>query len=197
MTKASDKVIQQLMWPHAALQYEYVNESLEFKDLDMKRFIAGELEIITSGQISEIEKRGRLLLLKKIVYYTSVYSWKGLLSFYAAWLRKIELGQKSWEDDPSIIEVPVLTPFITVKQKSGSNSGNYGQKSGPNQSTKSSEQVWFCTAFNRNRCLQTGTHQAVIRGQNRSVQHICTQNVPAHVQISPSHFDGVGPHLRL
>lgn len=74
--------------------------------MDMKRFIAGELDIITCGHISESGKQGRLYVLKKIVYYTPVYSWKGLLSCYAAWLRKMELGQKSWSDDPSVIEVP-------------------------------------------------------------------------------------------
>ncbi|CAC5406793.1 unnamed protein product [Mytilus coruscus] len=89
--------------------YEFVNESVSFNDLDPKLFTAGELEIITSKNISEKERSGRLNMLKKITYYSNIYSWKGLLSFYAAWSRKIELGQKSWDDDPSSIEVPILT----------------------------------------------------------------------------------------
>lgn len=67
-SKSSDKVKNQLLWPHSALQYEYVNESTSFNNLDIKLFTAGELEIITSGEISEVERNGRLNLLKKITY---------------------------------------------------------------------------------------------------------------------------------
>ena len=160
--KSSDKVKTQLLWPQSALQYEYVNEQVSFNDLDMKLFTAGELEIITSSNISESERKGRLNLLKKITYYSQVYSWKGLLAFYAAWLRKIELGQNKWSDDPSVIEVPVLTPYILSKSKFQSNKGE-----------RKDDTVWFCTLYNRNRCTHNGSHQAVIKGQSRTVLHIC------------------------
>ncbi|CAG2201812.1 unnamed protein product [Mytilus edulis] len=163
--KASDKVKTQLLWPQSALQYEFVNESVSFNDLDPKLFTAGELEIITSKSISEKERSGRLNLLKKITYYSNIYSWKGLLSFYAAWLRKIELGQKSWDDDPSSIEVPILTQYIVPKAKTSS----FPAKSSENKD----DQVWFCTLFNRNRCTHKGSHTTFIKGQQRVVQHIC------------------------
>ena len=44
----------------------------------MKQFIAGELEIISEDDISEEEKQGRIAFLKKIVYYTAKYEFKGL-----------------------------------------------------------------------------------------------------------------------
>ncbi|CAC5414964.1 unnamed protein product [Mytilus coruscus] len=113
--KSSDKVKTQLLWPQSALQYEYVNEQVSFNNLDIKLFTAGELEIITRADISEIERKGRLNLLKKITYYSQIYSWKGLLAFYAAWLRKIEPGQNKWFDDPSVIELPILTPYVLSK----------------------------------------------------------------------------------
>ena len=166
-TKSSDKVKQQLKWPHSALQYEFVNDNVEFNNLDMKQFIAGELEIITSKNISDSERQGRLRLLKKIVYYTNVYTWKGLLAFYAAWLRKIELGQKKWSDDSASIEVPILTPYIATKSKHvvGFKSQNLGAQK---------EDVWFCTLYNRNRCTnKSSSHSALIQGQTRQVQHIC------------------------
>lgn len=94
-SKPSDKVKIQLLWSHATLQHELVNASVKFVDLDLKLFIAGELEIITNDDISEIEKAGRLSLLKKITYYSKIYSWKGFLNFYVALLREIELGQKT------------------------------------------------------------------------------------------------------
>ncbi|CAC5373238.1 unnamed protein product [Mytilus coruscus] len=163
--KASDKVKTQLLWPQSALQYEFVNESVSFNDLDPKLLTAGELEIITSKNISEKERSGRLNLLKKITYYSNIYSWKGLLSFYAAWLRKIELGQRSWDDDPSSIEVPILTQYVLPKAKTSS----FSAKSSENKD----DQVWFCTLSNRNRCTHKGSHTTFIKGQQRVVQHIC------------------------
>ncbi len=168
-SKSSDKVKNQLLWPHSALQYEYVNESTSFKSLDIKLFTAGELEIITSHGISETEKSGRLNLLKKITYYSNIYAWKGLLAFYAAWLRKIELGQKSWKDDPTCIEVPVLSPYILSKSESSS-----GGKTFKSDFTKKEESIWFCTLYNRNRCTSKSTpHQINFKGQYKTVFHIC------------------------
>ncbi|CAG2255692.1 unnamed protein product [Mytilus edulis] len=162
--KSSDKVKTQLLWPQSALQYEYVNEQVSFNNLDMKLFTAGELEIITRADISEIERKGRLNLLKKITYYSQIYSWKGLLAFYAAWLRKIELGQNKWSDDPSVIELPILTPYVLSKSKFSNSSFKVESKD---------ETIWFCTLYNRNRCTYHGSHQTSIRGVQRTVQHIC------------------------
>ncbi|CAG2202646.1 unnamed protein product [Mytilus edulis] len=168
-SKSSDKVNNQLLWPHSALQYEYVNESTSFKNLDIKLFTAGELEIITSQGISETEKSGILNLLKKITYYSNIYAWKGLLAFYAAWLRKIELGQKSWKDDSTCIEVPVLSPYILSKSESSS-----GSKTFKSDFTKKEEIIWFCTLYNRNRCISKSTpHQINFKGQYKTVLHIC------------------------
>ena len=43
--KASDRVNFPQSWPHAHLQYEYVNKQMTYDELDFKMFIAGELEI--------------------------------------------------------------------------------------------------------------------------------------------------------
>ena len=55
-------------------------------------FVAGELEIILSKRIPAAEKKGRLKFLKKIMYFSNIYEWKALLKFYAAWVRRIEIG---------------------------------------------------------------------------------------------------------
>lgn len=164
--KSSDKVKKQLLWPQSALQLEFVNDHIDYHNLNMQQFVAGELEIILNGNIDDEEKQGRLELLKKIMYYSHVYSWKGLLTFYAAWLRKIELGQKCWSDDPSCIEVPVLTPFLANKSSP--------EKLIPESPQTREVSVWFCTLYNRNRCThRTSTHSAVIQGRTREVHHIC------------------------
>ena len=159
----------------------------------MKQFVAGELETVLCDNIDNIEKQGRLQLLRKIIYYSNVYSWKGLLAFYAAWLRKIELGQKDWSDDPSCIEVPILTPYVNPKSKFSSSS---------KKSTPQKEEVWFCTLFNRNRCTnRSSSHSTVIQGQTKTVHHICAvcwkkteiscriQSAQRHAPISQSTND--------
>ena len=107
----------------------------EIPCLDLKLFTAGELEIITSGEISEQEKSGRLNLLKKIAYYSNIYNWKGLLAFNAAWLRKIELGQKTWRDDPACIEVSILSQHVIQ--------GSRNTGSGASYKSSKDEPFWF------------------------------------------------------
>ena len=89
------------IWPHSVLQYQFVSQVVQLKDLSFKMFVAGELEILMS-KIFKKEFKGRLSLLKKkIAHLASMYDWKRLLQFYAAWVRRIEMGLNSWRDDSS------------------------------------------------------------------------------------------------
>ena len=137
--KASDRVKNPQRWPHAHLQYEFVNRQVKFDDLDMKMFIAGEMEIISADDLSDSERKGRLNLLKKIVYYTNMYEFKGLKAFYAAWLREIELGKKSWSDDPQHIESAILSKYLLKKPGFPSSS----KKDILNKNDSSEDRTWF------------------------------------------------------
>ena len=158
--RASDKVKYPQVWPHTVLQYEFVSDHVSFKKLDIKMFFSGEFEILTS-KISNKEFRGRLKFLKKIAYYANIYDWSQLLHFYAAWLRRIEMGLNSWSDDPSQIENAMLT---NKKPRSKQDRGYLSQ----------SDQTWWCPDFNNNKCsFQTFSHQKTILGHPRLVKHIC------------------------
>lgn len=157
--KSSDKVKIPQTWPHSVLQYEYVSENISFKNLDLKNFIAGELEILTS-KLSKVEYKGRMKFLKKIVYYSSIYEWKRLLQFYAAWLRRIEMGLNSWGDDPTQIETAMLT-------------GQPLKKSYDKGYMPKSEQTWWCSDYNRDKCSYKYPHQKTVKGHPRLVKHIC------------------------
>lgn len=157
--KASDKVKRPQVWPHTALQYEFVSDNVSFTSLTFRTYIAGEIEILTS-RISKIEYMGRMRLLKKMVYYSSIYDWKFLLKFYAAWLRRIEMGMNSWEDDPAQIETAMLSGH-TQKRKEDK---GYMSKS---------EQVWWCPNYNQDKCSYSTSHQKTILGHPRLVKHIC------------------------
>lgn len=173
--KSSDKVKFPQSWPHSHLQFEYVNKRVKFDDLDFKLFIAGELEIISEEGISKSERKGRLNLLKKIVYYSSTYDFKGLKSFYAAWLREIELGKKSWSEDSQQIESAILTKHIRSQKTQFSNKRDfYDKKDYSDKKTQSSEEkVWFCSAYQRNKCSFRADHMVVIKGKMRLATHIC------------------------
>ena len=92
--KASDRVKFPQNWPHAHLQYEYVNKQMTYDELDFKMFIAGELEIISSEGLPRSERLGRSSLLKKIIYYSNTYEFKGLKFFLRCMVKTDRVGQK-------------------------------------------------------------------------------------------------------
>ena len=53
------------IWPHSALQFDYVSEPVSFISLDIKMFVVGELEVILSKRVGATGKLGQLKLLKK------------------------------------------------------------------------------------------------------------------------------------
>ena len=82
--------------------------------------MAGEIEIISDKQTKEIEKNGRMELLKKIMYLSTSYEFAVLKSYYAAVLREIELGKKSWKDDFQFIETAILSKTVPKSKTMGS-----------------------------------------------------------------------------
>ena len=157
--KSSDKVKFPQVWPHSVLQFEFVSDNVSFLKLDMKIFVAGELEILTS-KLSRAEYKGRMSLLKKIVYFSNIYEWKCLLQFYAAWLRRIEMGLNSWSDDPTQIETAMLA-------------GHAAKKSSDKNYLSKSDQVWWCSLYNQDKCSFKHAHQKTVKGHPRWVKHIC------------------------
>ena len=170
-SKASNKVQFPQKWPHANLQFEFVNKNVAFTDLSFSLLVAGELQIIAHSK--SLERRGRTALLKKIAYCNTTYSIEGLKKFYSACLRQVEKGEKSWLDDFSTLEQPILskhllpakTPFkkkftSTIKASAKSDEG--------------SDRPWFCSLFNRNKCLHKSDHTLVSdNGQMKYALHIC------------------------
>ena len=71
--KASDSVRKQQRYPQAHLRYEFVSSNFSFDKLDSNLFVAGELEIISDQKTREVERMGRLNLLKKIMYLSTSY----------------------------------------------------------------------------------------------------------------------------
>ena len=142
-SKASDRVKFPQQWPQSYLQFEYVNKQLKFDELDFKQLIAGEIEIIGEKDLSKSERKGRLDMLKKIVYYSSIYEFRGLKAFFAAWVRDIERGIKKWSDDSSYLETAMLSKFVRNKGFQARKDEQKGAKS--DGKSDGSDKVWFCS----------------------------------------------------
>ena len=84
-----------------------MNKNVSYTDLSFSLLVAGELEIITDCK--SLERKGRTALLKKIAYYSATYSIEGLKNFYSVCLWQVENGDKSWSDDLSSLEQPILS----------------------------------------------------------------------------------------
>ena len=147
---------------------------MKFDDLDFKQFIAGELEIIGERDLSKSERKSRLDMLKKIVYYSSIYESRGLKVIYVACFRDIERGLKKWSVDSSYLKTDMLVKFVRNKGF-GFQSRKDEQKGSKNdgKSDATSEGVWFCSKYNRNKCKNKSNHLKVITGKNRLLTHIC------------------------
>ena len=159
-----DKVKIKMNWPQSELKYEFTNrKAVEFKQLSMSQFCAGELEIIRHCKISKTEREGRLSLLNKICYYASEFEWPVLLNFYAAWVKLIEKGENTWADDTCLLEVRMLIGKKVLK------------KSDSKFSDKNSDRkVWYCPLYQRNKCnVNKEGHYMDIAGKSRYVQHVC------------------------
>ena len=139
--KSSDTVKFPQIWPHSALQFEYVSESVSFMSLNIKMFVAGEREVILSKRIGASEKLGRLKLLKTMMYFANIYEWKALLRFYVAWVRRIEIGLSKWSDNLSEIETPMFACF-PLKNR------NLSRK----ELLKAQDLVWWCPDYNKQAC---------------------------------------------
>jgi hypothetical protein len=61
------------MWPQSKLQFEYAGSKINFDELEFNLFVAGELEMLSSAKLCEVERVGRTKLSKKIAYYTELY----------------------------------------------------------------------------------------------------------------------------
>ena len=181
-SKISDvHVINQQMYAHAALQLSYTSKNVAFKDLTFQLYVAGEIEISSMDSVSQEERSGRLALLKLLAYKCEKFEWSILRDAYGAWLQQIERGCKTWADDPAsvvshIIEDYVLDHKSTKSKYMVSASENKTKSPLGRYSALGSNYVnstWFCSNYNRNKCRQTGEHEASINGIVRLVQHIC------------------------
>ena len=155
------------MWPQSKLQYEYAGSNVKFDELQFNLFVAGELEIISNKKIDEIEKTGRIKLLKKISYYTELSEWKGIKKLYAHIIRQTENGLSTWSQDFSGVETPLLIKYVKTDKARKPFYVNDDKKV-----TQRDDTVFYCSHYQRRKCSQNSSHNGKIKVVERYLQHI-------------------------
>lgn len=180
--KPTDKVEVRESWPHMNLVdgYPGKKKSITFHDLEFDLFVAGELERITSWGISQVEKEGRLYLLKLLAYIHANSGWETVQSIYAAILQKIEKRILAWDQArthfQSNVQWMVTQQCLEAKGKPRKGAANTGKnKSGYKKPAGvfASQDLWWCRAYNRGTCSEVSPHQGTVNNRSVQVQHFC------------------------
>ena len=167
--KASEGVRVQLQWPHTYLRYQYVTSSLSYSELNFNLLTAGELEILSSGRISESEFLGRLNLMRILAYESHVYPFRAISEWHSAYLHCIEMGRGDWSLSPYAIGQAILARHRPMDPKSKSTN----LKSGQSKDKQKKPVLWFCASYNRSRCSKESPHEDTVRGKLVQVHHVC------------------------
>ena len=62
------EVVKIQLWPQSKLQFEYAGSKINFDDLEFNLIVAGELEILSSSKINQVERIGRTKLLTRTIF---------------------------------------------------------------------------------------------------------------------------------
>ena len=181
----SDTVVKHVKCPQAYLGMKYSSVPLKFDQLDLRLFIAGELNIICehNGYMSP-EHKGRLNLLQDIVYAAGHYQWPAVLNYYGQVIHELEAGVRQWGDPRAELRSQVLAPFVKHSTPSaGFSSGNKGstrsrgsgRRDDKSPARRELPSMMYCYDFNHSTCSSSSPHVANIRGKPYAVHHICAK----------------------
>ena len=172
-SKIGDSVLSNEWYTHVALEDAVVGEK-SFNELMFNLLVAGELEIIGSGKISEKEKNTRVEVLKTLAYKVEFISMKDVLALYSGFLGKIEKGKFKWGSKAAMrVFEQQLMYCVTVernRKRKLEGRGNVRQKvtgGGKDERKK------YCLEFNRDTCNLNGPHEGTLNGNVVTKYHTC------------------------
>jgi hypothetical protein len=174
VAKSTDQVIFPQNWPHIAIQSDKVGGSYSFHELDIRLFVTGELELLSSHRISPDEHEGRIRLLKQLMYLNKSYDCQAILKLYAEVVSKIERGLLIWGSSFEATITWALNNMIPISMRQqqapqGKNKAQYGKKSS-NYKTRPT----YCKDFQSNSCSSSeDKHWGMVNGERMLVEHVC------------------------
>jgi hypothetical protein len=180
LAKLHDNIRHPVMWPHLKLGVRFcTTRNIDFEQLDLRLLMAGELEIITSHEITDNESCCRLEVLKDLICAAGFYEWSAVKRLHIAILTEIEMCVRRCGDDTSRIEQQVLMPFPLrkaatkpeSKSNSNSNASNVSARSGKSKGQR--QGLWICSAYQQRQCSHNESHTADVSGKLIVAHHIC------------------------
>ena len=178
------KVKRTLNSAHSALPNDYSTEyNVAFSDLEFRRLVAGEIEIILEYQPSQVELKGRLNLLRTMAHLLGSYPWPAVRNVNASVLREIEQVKLDWSSDInttmhfSLIMCPgnATTPQVVDSRAEKHGRASSGKKGGGACNGSGDSRVWFCAEYQKNQCAHKEAHQRELYGKQVVVQHVCAK----------------------
>ena len=160
-------------WTHRNLGPRYCvidDDEVSFSDLDLRLFVAGELNIISSKHIGEKERFARIELLSDMVFNAGHYQWDAVLKLYSAILTRIGDGEIQWGDASQFhrMEQMLLMPFPLARQQ-------HDQRGSLGRRGRDSERPKYCSEFQKNECGHMGDHMGKFFGEHVLLRHICSK----------------------
>ena len=170
LAKATDTVKYPQDWPHIALQSDKAGGCYSFQDLDTKMFVTGELELISRLYVSDIERDGRIQLLKSLMYLSQVYDWKTILRLYTEVVSGIEQGLLTWS---SQFDVTIGRSLQRQGPRSGSRV-TLTKNTVPQKKSGYKPRPTYCKEYQNASCPFTEEkHWGTVNGERMQVEHIC------------------------
>merc|ERR1711974_221005 len=151
-------------WPHSQLGQQFVNKSKKYEDLSVAEFGAGYAAILIKTKDAK-KRMHQLKHFEHLMYLTTRYQWRSVLSYHAAVLLEIERGNKKWGESFQDVENnTVAGNFINNSSRGGYS--NNGSRQQSKQGTNEAEgRVLFCRNYNREGlariCTITTVHSRV------------------------------------
>ena len=127
-----------------------------------------------------MEQKGRLCFLQKMMYHAGKFEWAALLDLYAAVIKAIEFGEKTWDDNFQEIEHMVLgmrQGLMGVKVENVmSIQGHFNGSSrsgGDRKKSQNGQKVLFCADYQKGECKEAEVHQTTLWHKQVMVWHVC------------------------
>ena len=140
LDKTTTNIVHKEVWPQKNLLEDWADEEMEFRQLQFKHHIAGEIRTIeTCTEPAQI--LGRLRLLRRMAYAKlRGYDWPLIWKMYAAIPRSIKAKEYTWSDNFDRFE----TILYSKKQTQTRGGGHWVDRDRDRDTKK-----WFCRDWNK------------------------------------------------
>ena len=168
-------------FPHEKLDSRHT-QLKSFDSLPFNLLIAGELETITSGVLTEMEKNARTNMAKTICYHKEYLSDSELRNGYEDILKQVEQGALGWEDDLTgkLHEHFVFRANINLRNRIENDrfttvSRKVDKMDNKTKKGNTEERIIYCQEFNKKTCIHQDHHEGRFMNKRVTKCHLCSK----------------------